>query len=128
MKQNVALLTALVVVLSQPADAAGLQVFDRKYCGGMTAGSCVNFNVKTHAEATTFWGALKYPKGAAAWDECIQFEGGDAGIAECALRFHYAEQDAKTRKSMCHFSVRDRYREMANALAVRLYDSIWNCR
>ena len=122
------LLILSLVFACQSIQAAGLQVFDRKYCSNMTAGSCVNFNVKTHAAATNFFGKLKYPAGAAAWNDCIQYEGGDSGIAECALRFHYAEQDEKTRKSMCHHSVRDKYRQIASPLAVRMYDSIWNCR
>ena len=109
--------------------ADGLKVFGPEFCSAYDAGSCINFHYKDLKDAKTWLGKYKYPKGRAAYDKCAaSSDYTDGGLAYCSMVFHYTEQSPKVRKQMCHYTVRNKYYELASSYAFRLYDQVWNCK
>jgi hypothetical protein len=83
-------------------NAGNLKVFGYEFCHSYDAGSCINFHYKKIAEATNFFGMLKYPEGKKAWDDCVKnVAGTDGDMAYCSMKFHYAEQDENMVPIIC---------------------------
>ena len=111
------------------SQADGLKVFGPEFCGPYDAGSCINFHYKDLKDAKTWLGKYKYPKGRAAYDNCVKsIAGSDGEYAYCSMVFHRAEQSTKVRRQMCHSSVRNKYYQLASNYAYQLYVQVWNCK
>ncbi len=112
------------------ANADGLKVFGPEFCDPYDAGSCINFHHKDLKEAKTWTGQYKYPKGRAAYDQCVKsIAGTDGEYAHCSMVFHREEQSASKRAEMCLSSVRESYwKTISGNYAMGLYDSVWGCK
>lgn len=128
--RRASIIAVVLGFFSSFAIADGLKVFGKEFCYPNDAGVCINFHHETLKDARTWRGEFKYPKGRAAYDQCVRdSDKSDGSFAFCSMVFHREEQSMKKRQEMCSKAVREEYRRVTqNAYAVGLYDVVWNCR